>query len=183
MNRREFLARSGVLLGVAALSGCTEETLVEAEREPVPFRDVEQEEFDLPVEQRLAVAEAAIERAEGEEFADLEEFESYLAEADIDVEELSEEEKEGKPIVSLESVFEQSSKRGFMHHLGLVAGGYAALVEGDHGSEKLEGTLLDTDSRLFGEYEIRRPWAVEYNEDELTAREYAHEIIVTAESV
>lgn len=183
MNRREFLARSGVLLGVAALSGCTEETLVEAEREPVPFRDVEQEEFDLPVEQRLAVAEAAIERAEGEEFADLEEFESYLAEADIDVESLSEEEKDGKPIVSLESVFEQSSERGFIHNLGIVAGGYAALIAGGHESEKLESSLFDSDKQLFGEYEIRHPWAVEYNEDELTAREYAHEIIVTAESV
>lgn len=183
MNRREFLSRSGVVLGATALSGCTKQRLVEAEREPPPLDDVDIEEFDLPVTQRLQVAEAAIERAAGEEFDDLDAFERYLADADIDVEDIAEEVEAGETLVSLESVFEQSAERGFMDHLGAVAGGYAALVAGGHESEKLAVTLFDSDSREFGEYEIRRDWAVAFNEGELTARGYANEIATTAESV
>lgn len=181
MERRQFLSRGGVLLGVAGLSGCTEETLAEGEREPVPLDGVKQEEVDLPVEQRLEVAEAGIERATGEQFADLDEFEAHLTEEGVDIEKLSEGGEAGKPIVSLESVFEQTAEEGFMHHLGIVAGGYAALVAGGHENEKLKASLL-TESREFGKYEIRRRWAEEYNGGELTAREYADEIAVTAES-
>lgn len=182
MERRELLARGGAFFGLAALSGCTEERLVEAERKPALLDGVEEEELDLPVEQRLAVAEEAIESAP-EELADLEEFEGYLTEADVDVRALSEETEEGEPIASLESTFVQTSERGFMHHLGTVAGGYAALVAGGHESERLTGSLFDADDREFGEYEIRRHWATEYDEDVLTAREYANEVSTTAETV
>ena len=155
MERRQFLSRGGILLGVAGLSGCTEETLSEGEREPLPLADVEQEEVDLPVEQRLEVAAAGIKRATGEEFADLDEFEAYLTEEGVDVGDLSEGEEAGEPIVSLESAFEQTAEEGFMHHVGIVAGGYAALGAGGHGNEKLKASLL-TDSQEFGKYEIRR---------------------------
>lgn len=182
MERRQFLSRGCLFLGVAALGGCTEQTLSEAEREPDPLEGVEKEEVDLPVEQRLEVAEKGIEHAADEEFADLDEFEAYLTEADVDVEKLADAEEAGKPIVTLEGVFEQTSEEGFMHHLGIVAGGYAALVAGGHENEKLKASLLDEESQPFGEYEVRRHWAEEYNEGVLTAREYASEISVTAKS-
>lgn len=182
MERRQFLSRGVLFLGVATLSGCTEKRLSEAEREPALLDGIEREEVDLPVEQRLEVAEKGIERAADEEFADLDEFEAYLAEADVDVEKLADEEEAGEPIVTLEAVFEQTSEEGFMHHLGIVAGGYAALVAGGHENEKLKASLLDEESQLFGEYEVRRHWAEEYNGEELTAKEYANEIAVTAKS-
>lgn len=189
-GRRGFLSRGVALLGgLAALAGCTEERLVEAEREPPPLEGIEHEELDLPVEQRLAIAGEAIERAAGEAFGDLAALETYLVEQDLTVEDLAEDETEGEPVVALESVFEQTSERGFLHHLGIVAGGYAALIRGTHGSErthgseKLEATLLDADSRPFGEYEVRRHWAEAYDEGELTAREYANEVAATAASV
>lgn len=183
MERRAFLARGAVVLGVVAASGCTEQRLVEAEREPPPLEGASAEAVDLPAERRLAVAAAGIERASDEEFADLEAFETYLADADVDVEELTEEESAGERILALESAFEPSAEAGLMHHLGVVAGGYAALVAGGHGGERLETSLLDAGSRPYGEYEIRRQWATEYDEGTLTARQYAHEIAVTAESV
>lgn len=181
MDRRELLLQGCAVAGVVAASGCTVERLREAEREPPPFERLEKEAVDLPVPQRLAIAEEGIERAAGVELHSLEEFAEYLDEQDLRVEALDEAVEEGDPIVSLEYVAEERPDRGLMHHLGIVAGGYAALVAAN-GREKLEVTLLGTRSKPFGEYEVRRKWAEAYGAGDLTAREYAAKINVTVES-
>lgn len=181
MRRRELLGRVGAAVGaVAGLSGCTTHSLQESEREPAVADGLGEEEVDLPVSQPLGVAEDGIERGTEADVADVDDLEAYLDDAGIDVEHLAEEENEaGAPIVSLEYVVEETLDQGAMHHVGLVAGGYAALVDAGHEGEKLEASLLDSASREFGEYEIRRHWAEEYNGGALTAREFADEIGVT----
>lgn len=180
MRRRELLGRAGVAVGtVASLSGCTSRSLQESEREPPLADGLGEEEIDLPVSQRLGIAEAGIERAAETQIGDIDAFEAYLDEAGLDVEHLEEAVVDGERLLSLSYVVEETFDQGSLHHLGIVAGGYAALVEAGHHGEKLEAHLLDADVSEFGEYEIRRHWAAAYNDGERTAREYADEITVT----
>lgn len=181
MKRRDAV-RSGVVAGLVALAGCTEHALQEAEREPPPFDPIPVAEFDLPVTQRLSIAEAGIERSADAEIGDLDEFAAYLDEQAIRVETLEETVAAGTSVLELEYVGEQTAEEGLMRHLGVVAGGYAALIEATHESERLEVHLLDSHGEEFGEYEIRRHWAEKYNEGEYSARRYADEIAVTAAS-
>lgn len=181
MERREFLGRAGVAVGtVAPLAGCTSHSLQESEREPPLFDGLGEEEVDLPVPQPLGVAASAIERASEETIEGPDAFEAYLDDAGVDVRHVEETTEAGEPVLSLEYA-EETAEIGLMDHLGTVAGGYASLVDAGHESEKLTATLLDAEDEEFGEYEIRRDWAVEYNDGELTAREYANEIAVTVE--
>lgn len=197
MKRRELLSRGGTCIGAALLVGCTDPALQEAEREP-EFVDgpVAEEEVDLSVDQKLGVAADGIRRAEGADIGAVDALESYLEEAGLDVESLAgttaeydDEEvepevgvEEHEPVVALEYAVEASSDPGLAHHLGTVAGGYAALIAADHDARKLDASVLEPDGALFGEYEVRTPWAEEYDADALTAREYAVEVLETAES-
>lgn len=182
MNRRDLLRTGATAVGLATLSGCTAHRLQEAEREPPPAEAVPDEDVDLPVTEHLEVAAADIERAAGAAVGDLEELAAYLREEGIDVETLEETTEAGTPLVSLEYVVEVTAEVGLMDHMGVVAGGYAALVEAGHESETLEAHLLDPDGEAFGEYEVRRHWAEQYASGESSAREYAEEITVTAAS-
>lgn len=184
MNRRDFLTRGAVAVGsIAALSGCTEETLEQAEKNPLPIDEaVAEEEIDLPVDQRLEAAGEGIDRAEDAEIESVDDLETYLVEQGVQVEALEEKEAAGLPIVSLEYVDEEVIERGMMHNLGIVAGGYAALVAADHDSEKLEASLLAPDGETFGEYTIESEWAEEYDDGEITAREYANDVVTKAAS-
>lgn len=198
MNRRELLTRGGIAIGTAGLvGGCTEDALKEAEREP-PFVDgsVSEEEVDLPVEQRLGVAADGIERAEGADIADLAALDTYLLEGGVAVHSIEETRDEHddevvdpelgveahEPLVAVAYVTAERAGVGLVQHLGVVAGGYAALVAAGHDSAKLEATLLGRDERPYGLYEVRRPWASAYVADELTAREYAAEVLESAET-
>lgn len=181
MNRRDVLARIAAGIGGAAtLSGCTEETLTEAERPPAALENASVEEIDLPVEQRLAAAAEGIERAESAAIETPDDLEAYLVDQGIEVESVEEQERAGEPIVSLEYLVDEESDRGMMHHLGVVAGGYAGLVEAGHDSEELEAKLLDSALEPYGEYYVKRQWAREYSEGAMTAREYADEVVVEA---
>jgi hypothetical protein len=82
------------------------------------------------------------------------------------------------PIVELEYVIEE----GAVHTIGIVAGAYAALIEAGHDSELLEATVLNPADAPFGLYEIETTWAEEYNAGEISAAEYADEILVTVET-
>lgn len=179
MQRRQFL-RASAVVGAAALSGCTTERLQEAERDPPAFEPVDEEDVDLPVRQRLAVAEAAIERAASEPVEDPDEFASRLEEHGVRVEHLASERSDGEPILSLEYVATDEGET--MRHVGTVAGAYAGLVASTDEHERLDATLVDPESEPFGEYEVRRHWAEAYNDGTYTARNYAKEIAVTIAS-
>lgn len=178
MNRRAFLLRGGAAAGCLALTGCTTHTLEESERDPPPLEGVGDLEVDLPFPQRMARAEAAIEQTATADLRTPEEFGTHLSEQGIQVVSVEETVEGGEPHLALEYVVE-TEEIGLMDHLGFVAGGYAALIEAGHDSETLDVTLLDAQSDPFGEYEVRRHWAEEYNRGLLTARKYADEIAVT----
>lgn len=184
MNRRTFLHSSGVTLGVVGfLGGCTDQTLEEAEREPSVFDDFHaEEEASLPVPQKLGIAADGLQVAGDAEVSDLDSFEAFLEEEGFEIEILEERVEDGEAIVSLEYVVSETVVQGLVHHLGIVAGGYAELVAAGHESEKLDVSLLQLDGTTFGEYEVRRRWAEEYKEGDLSAREYAGEVLEGAQS-
>lgn len=183
MRRRTLLRSVAGVPALVAASGCLKEEIEAAEEVPEPLSDrVSPEELDLPVRQRYAVAGAAIERAATAGFEDLAGFEAYLAERDVSVETLEAAAAAGQPIIELEYAVPEQTERGVLDRLGLVAGGFAALVAAGHESERLEATLLDDDGRTFGAFDVERAWAEAYDAGELTAREYAGEVASTAET-
>lgn len=185
MNRREFLLRSGGVVGVSvALGGCTEETLEEAEREPPAVNGFfAEEELPLPVTQRLDVAADGVRAAENADVEDVDAFEQFLKDQGFTVEALEESEtKVGEPMLSLEYVVPESRDVGLAHQLGVVAGGYAGLVDAGHDSETLDASLLQPAGEKFGEYEVRHHWATEYNAGELTVKEYVGEVLEGAKT-
>lgn len=184
MDRRNFLIRGGVAIGCATLlGGCTEQRLEEAKREPEAVDDFyAEEEVPLPVDQKLGIGADGVRTAEGVEIADIEALEEFLEERGFAVEKIEEEVVEHEPIVSLEYVVTETIDRGLMHHLGIVAGGYATLVAAGDESEKLEASLFQPDGKKFGEYEVRHHWAEEYNAGELSAKEYVGEVLESAKS-
>lgn len=182
MHRRAFLERGCALVGIVALSGCTTHSLQEAERDPPPLEGVAEEAVDLPVQQRLDVAATAIERTATEAVGDRDAFAGRLEAHGVPVEHLAEADSHGDPALTLEYVGEPSGDRGAMHHLGVVAGTYAAAVAAVEERATLEVTLLDARSEPFGEYEIRPDWAEAYTAGDITAEEYAKEIAVTLAS-
>lgn len=193
MNRRTFLHRGGVsTAALVVLSGCTEETLEEAETRP-PFLDFDVEEFDLPVNEQLDVVEEGVLRAEEAEIENTDNFEAYLEDQDISVEGLAEEDKiieekleieredvdvvEEEPhgeglVLELEYVQPERTETGTLSAIGLIAGGYATLVEAGYDAEKLEATVLDSEHTSFGSFDVLTSWAEEYNEEITTARVY-----------
>lgn len=203
MNRRTLLKRGGIsIVTLTALSGCTEETLAEAETKP-PFLDIDEEELDLPVNQRADVVEDGILRAEDVEIDDLEEFEAFLEDHGIPVEKLAETEKiieekleieredveviENEPhgeglVLELEFVQPDRIETGILYSIGLVAGGYAEVVDAGYGAELLEATVLDADHAAFGSFKVLTAWAEEYNQGITTAREYGNKPWMEAES-
>lgn len=201
MNRRTLLKRAGVA-ALVALSGCTEETLEEAETKP-PFLDVSEEELELPVDQGADVVEAGILRGEDAEIEDVEDFEAYLEEQEIPVEELSEAEKvveekldveredvdvieeEGhgeETVLELEYVQPERIETGALHAIGIVAGGYAALVAAGYDAELLEATILDSDLESFGSFDVLTAWAEEYNDGVTSARAFGDKAWTSASS-
>lgn len=204
MNRRTLLKRGGIgVAALGALSGCTEETLEEAETNPTFMENVSEEEVDLPVDQRIGVVEDGILRAEDAEIEDTDGLEAYLEEEGLSVEDLSEEEtvveelpeieiedvdvitndEHGElPVLSLEYVRPDAIETGALHDMGVVAGGYAALVDAGHDAALLEATVVDSNREPFGSFDVLTPWTEEYVEGTITAREYGHKVWMTAMS-
>ena len=193
MNRRTLLYRSGLsAVALVALSGCTEETLEEAETKP-PFVDIDEEELELPIEQQADVVEEGVLRADGAAIEEPADVESFLAEQGLPVEDVSETEKliterleveredvdrveesaHGEGLVlELEFVQPDRLETGFLYSVGLVAGGYAALIEAGFDGELLEATVLDSAGESFGSFHVLTAWAEEYNEGQISARVY-----------
>lgn len=182
MHRRHLLRRAGIATASAmALAGCTDAKLKEAEAQPPLVEEhFHEEELDLPVSRKFEEIAAEVSTADEAEIEDPDGFEAYLDEQGVSVEALEETVVEGEPHLSLEYV--DSGEEGTLSTLGVVAGGYAVLVEAGHESEALEATLLDPARREFGEFEIVRDWAEEYNEGAISAEKYGGLVSGTLES-
>jgi hypothetical protein len=83
------------------------------------------------------------------------------------------------PIVELEYVLEEQTEEGAVQSLGIVAGGYAALLEAGHEAKLLEAIVLNPEEDPFGSYEIKAAWAEEHNAGEISAAEYGDKILTT----
>lgn len=196
MNRRTLLKRGGIgITAAVAVSGCTEETLEEAETRPPFLDDVNVEELELPVHQQLDVVEEGVLRAENAEIEDVSGLEAFLDEQEILVEDLSETEKiieekleieredvevienephgEGK-VLELEFVQPARTETGSLDAIGVIAGGYASLIDTGYDTELLEATVLDESQQSFATFHVLIEWAEEYNEGTITAREYGN---------
>lgn len=182
MHRRHLLKRAVLATAsVAVLGGCTDANLKQAEAQPPLVEDAfHEEEIDLPVSQKIETVATGVLAAADAEIRTVDDFEAYLGERGIRVESLDETVEEGEPHLSL--AFEESGERGALNLVGVVAGGYAALVEAGHESETLEATLLDPAGRTFGEFEVVRDWAERYNDGEVTAAKYGGLVLKTLES-
>ncbi|WP_306058336.1 hypothetical protein [Natronococcus wangiae] len=196
MNRRTLLKRGGIgVAAVVAVSGCTEETLEEAETNPPFLDDLNEEELELPVNQQMDVVEGGVLRAENARIENVGGFEAYLEEQGVSVEELSETEKtveekleieredveiiENEPhgeetVLELEYVQSDRTETGSLYAIGVIAGGYASLVGAEYDAELLEATILDESLRSFATFDVLASWAGEYNEGITTAREYGN---------
>lgn len=203
MNRRTLLEQTGISVAtVVALSGCTEQTLEETETKP-PFVDVDDAELDLPITQQTDVVEDGILQAADAEITGVDDFENFLEAQEITVEVLAEteiiiEEKaaveredvetvEAEPhgdglVLELEFVQPDSIDTGILDSIGLIAGGYAALVETGYSAELLEATVLDSESTAYGSFHVLTTWADEYNEEITSARSFGSKPWSTAGS-
>ncbi|MDL5361386.1 hypothetical protein [Halalkalicoccus sp. NIPERK01] len=177
LPRRGLLIRSIGALGIAVgLSGCVEEI---GEQFP-PGREWPTGEYapDLPVTKRSTVVESGVEAFEGRDIEDEEAFERALEEHGIDVESVERE----QGTLTVEYVATDRDGQGTLHEVGPIAGAYAALIGTDYEAEFLEITILDDDSSSVGAAEVETSWAIEYNRDAYTAKEYGELVAGTIES-
>ncbi|AEH38820.1 hypothetical protein [Halopiger xanaduensis] len=204
MNRRHLLTRcAGASAALVAVSGCTEETLAETETKP-PFIEIDDEELDLPVDQQVEVVEAAVVRADDAEIETIDDLEAFLDDEGLPVERLEEVEKpiaekleteredideiDNEPhgtgtVLALAFVHPDRTETGTLELVGLVAGGYAALVASGNDAELLEATVLDDAAELFGSFHVLAEWAEEYNEGTTSARSYGTKPWMTMKTV
>lgn len=182
MNRRDLLTRGALALGAASIAGCTEQTLEAAESQPPPLAErFDEADLDLPVEQTFERAAAGVTVADGETFGDRDAFRAFLDEHDLAVESLHAVEEGETEVLELSYVDDRLYERGVLYGLGLISGGYAALVAGGESADELRASLHD-DREKFGEFEVTGDAAERYNEGELTARAYANEVGDTLET-
>lgn len=175
MHRRDLL-RYGLSLGAGALSGCTDATLEAAEHAPPPAESLPYREIDLPVPQRLSVAADAIAVASDATVEDADALVDHLVDAGVAVTGFTTTVEAEEPTHQLDYAVTDLHDVGHMQRLGLVAGGYAALVRGGNGGDWLHAAILDPSGSRYGEFEIARQWAERYNDGASTARRYADEI-------
>lgn len=183
MHRRQLLKRACLATaGVTALAGCTDANLKQAEAQPPLVKDLfHKEEFDLPVSQKFEKVAAGVLTAADADVESVDDFEVFLDKRGIGVESVDEVLIEGEPYLSLE--FKESADGGLLSPVGVVAGGYAALIEADHDSEALEATIHDRTGRTFGEFEVVRDWAERYNDRVVSAAKYGGLVLDTLESL
>lgn len=183
MKRRRFLASGVIVAGSAALSGCVDHVLEQAEHQPPIFEELyDDEEQSLPVERRFDRAIEGIERAEGTTIEDRETFESFLEDHDLSVDSLEEVDEAGETLLELAYTEATATDRGVLYGLGVVSGGYAALVVTDGSTDKLDATIHESGDGTFGKFEVESTWAEELHGGTLSPGKFAGEVMHTLES-
>ncbi len=80
---------------------------------------------------------------------------------------------EGK-VLELEFVQPARTETGSLYAIGVIAGGYASLIDTGYDTELLEATVLDESQQSFATFHVLIEWAEEYNEGIITARGYGN---------
>ncbi|QLG47615.1 twin-arginine translocation signal domain-containing protein [Natrinema halophilum] len=174
-TRRRFLQTVTVATAVAS-AGCIEEIGTEfPKNEQWPISEYVP---DLPVAQRTAVLEERIAVLSTDRIADPDALASKLSEYELAVESI----ERKRDVLTIEYVNTDRREEGTVHDLALLAGGYAALVEGGYEAAALEATILDDAPASYGSATVETPWAAAYNAGELTAAEYGELVVTTIKS-
>lgn len=174
-SRRRVL--SGLAGACAALlAGCTED--VGEELPPNIAYPVSRYRPELPVEERLAVMAERVEAAADADVEDLETFAAALEGYALELH--SVEQRRDVLVVEYENL--DPYGEGNVHDVGLIAGAYAAFVEGGFDGAAAEVTILDAAPATYGVAEVETRWATGYNDGQLTAEEYAELVAGTVES-
>ncbi|QSW98761.1 hypothetical protein [Haloterrigena alkaliphila] len=173
---RRRLLQAGAVAATVGLAGCIEEMGAEFPKntkwpvsELVPA---------LPVRERIEILEERIHELTDADIADLEELVSRLEEYELAVESAERE----RDVLTIAYVNTDRDDEGDLHDVGLLAGGYAALIDGGYEAAALSATILDDAPASYGSAAVETPWAVEYNHGELTAAEYGEHVAGTIES-
>ena len=173
---RRRLLQAGAVAATVGLAGCIEEMGTEfPKNREWPVSELVP---DLPVRERIEIIEERIHQFEGADIADPDELVSALDEYDLAVESVERE----RDVLTLEYVNTDRDDEGDLHDVGLLAGGYAALIDGGYDAAALGATILDDAPASYGSATVETPWAEEYNHGELTAAEYGEHVAGTIES-
>lgn len=175
LNRRRLLQLGG-LGGMLLLSGCTED--VGEELPPNREWPVAELKPKLPVEEQSEVLEERIEAMADAEITDEDEFAGAFDDYALEVESVERE----REILTIEYVNAEPYAEGNLHDIGPIAGAFAALLESGYDAIALGITVLDAAPASFGSASIDAEWAEEYNNGELTAKEYGELVAGTVES-
>ena len=181
MDRRTFLTQVVTLGGAAFLPNWVEQTF---------------ESFDRSIPRHLSVPDRGrrpnsrmpdgvvdgIKRADGVTFETVGAFEEYLREAGLAVERLEEADPGDETSLELQYLVEEAVTDGDVHSVGVIAGGYAALVRGEYDGDRLVASMLAPTTQPFGEFVVRTEWADAYNEDEMSASEYGRAVLQTLDA-
>ena len=173
---RRRLLQAGAIAATVGLAGCIEEMGREfPENEEWPVAELVPE---LPVRERTEIVEERISELATADIADPDDLVSTLDEYDLAVEKV----ERVRDVLTVEYVNTDRYDEGNLHDVGLLAGGYAALVDNGYDAAAFGVTILDDAPASFGSAEIETPWAEAYNAGELTAAEYGELVAGTIES-
>lgn len=175
LSRRRLL-QVGAVGGLGLSSGCT----ADIGEEFPPNRKWPTAELtpSLPIEERTDVLAERIEAMADAEITDEDAFAAAFDGYELAVESVERE----RDVLTIEYVSTERRDEGTLHHVALVAGGYAALIGSGYDAEALEITVLDGAPASFGSATVETPWADRYNAEELTAAEYGELVASTIES-
>ena len=174
-SRRRLLQASATAAAVG-LAGCIEE--VGTEFPPNKKWPVAELRPELPVEERKTVLKERILDLASEDIADPDELVATLGEYDLAIESV----ERVRDVLTVEYVNTDRYDEGNLHDVGLLAGGYAALIDNGYDAAALGATIVGDAPDTFGSAEVETPWAEAYNAGELTAAEYGELVADTIES-
>lgn len=172
-----MLRRGGAALaGAVGLAGCTED--VGEELPPNEHWPTAELVPELPVKQRKDALKTGIEELSAAGIDGVDGFVAALEERGIELESVEEVAEQ----LSLEYVETAPARNGTFEVVGLVAGGYAALVAAGFEARGLELVFFEADGSALGIAEARTEWAVAFNEGDLSAGEFGELVAGTIES-
>lgn len=176
LTTRRRLLRWGSVGVAASLAGCTAD--VGDELPPNEKWPVAELTPELPVRERTGVLEDRIRELAGADLADPDAFAAAVEEYDLEVESVETE----RDVLTLEYHHPGRQAAGVLRDVGLLAGGYAALVEGGFDGVALDVTILETAPDSFGVAEIETRYAERFNAGKLSAAEYGELVASTVET-
>ena len=174
-TRRRVVRAVGVA-GAFALAGCTEdlgEEFPENREWPLAGRLPE-----LPVRERADVVAESIEAMADADLREPADLAAALEGRELEIE-FAERERD---VLRVGYVDPEYRSRGDLQSVGLLAGGYAALVRSGYDATALSVEILDAAPAAYGVATAESEWAQRYVDGDLSAKGYGELVAGTVES-